>query len=68
MHYRFKGNPNTNEAGRLDLVNKRRAAHNLPALTMAQFLGLPGETAADKYAASVKDKGNPPAKPQLKLF
>lgn len=37
MHFRFKGNPNTNNAGRLLTLNKIRAAKGLRPLTLAQF-------------------------------
>lgn len=39
MHYRFKGNPNTNSAGRLFQHNQRRIAAGLPPLKLAEWEG-----------------------------
>lgn len=39
MHFRFRGNPNTNSAGRLFQFNQRRTAAGLPPLTLAEFEG-----------------------------
>lgn len=61
MHYRFKGNPNTNDAARLLAENKRRAAKGLPPLTLAQF--------TNHIGASVEPvKAKPATTPQRKLF
>lgn len=41
MHFRFKGNPNTNNAGRLLATNRLRQSKGLPPLTLAQFENKP---------------------------
>ena len=60
MHYRFRGNPATNDAARLLAENKRRATKGQQPLTLAEFTNQP-EPAPPIPAPK-------PAKPQLKLF
>lgn len=61
MHYRFKGNPNTNAAGRWALTNEIRKKKGLPPLPMPPEL-----TAALKTIDPVGHEK--PKKPKLTLF
>lgn len=66
MHYRFKGNPNTNDAARLLAENKRRAARGLPPLTLAEFTH---DNAAGEIAqAAPAPKPKPKPTPQRRMF
>lgn len=69
MHYRFRGNPATNDASRLLAENKRRQAKGLRPLTMAEFTGSTSSPQANEPPTSITPPApKPPAKPQLKLF
>lgn len=63
MHYRFRGNPATNNAGRLFQHNQRRMAAGLQPLTLAEFQGL-GKVPERTPPPSPKQ----PAKQPRKLF
>lgn len=64
MHFRFRGNPNTNEAARLAAHNKQRMAKGLPPLTMKEWEGNNGKGALVVAAPLLP----PPAKKPLSLF
>lgn len=61
MHYRFRGNPATNDASRLLAENKRRQAKGLRPLTMAEFTNEP-------VTSITPPAPKPPAKPTRSLF
>lgn len=68
MHYRFRGNPNTNDASRLLATNQHRAKHGLPPLTLAEFTGEAPGCAPGKALLVAAPFLPPPPKPQRKLF
>ena len=77
MHFRFRGNPNTNDAARLLLENQRRAKKGLPPLSMGQWvpggIGPPGpaldtpESKAD-FEEIQREDAKAAKKTQMQLF